>query len=198
LQNNKQITTFTEMKKITLVFLLILPFVAFSQNCNKYLKKNKNNSSSIFDNSNVVNTKWIQFYGEGARKMYFQFSNKDGKNTLIIQQQTTKNVQFKQRLTLGTSIEIAFIFDDNSHYILKFENPQEDLGILLNKYYASRNFYQISTELDNLLSNKLLASIEIKNPFSSSNLNSDKILVEKAKNASKIKIAYGCFKDNIK
>ena len=188
------------VKKNIIILLLMLPIIAFSQNCNKYLEKNKNknNSSSIFDNSNVVNTKWVKFYNEGARKMYFQFSNRDGKNTLIIQQQTTANLQFKQKLTLGKAIEIALIFDDNTNYFLKFESPEENLGLLSNKIYASRNFYTISSELDNFLSNKLLVSVEIKNPFSSSNNNSDKILIEKAKNSEKIKLTYGCFNDNTK
>jgi hypothetical protein len=186
------------MKKILLTSLFIFSFMYASnaQKCEKFFKKQKNNSSSVFGENQTVISKWIRFYNEGARKMYIQFTNMNNKGTLIIQQQTTINFQFKQPIELGRLIRIALIFENGKNYIIQFESSQENLGDIY-KYEISRNSIDIPKELNDLLQNSTIKSIEIQNPFSSSNINADKILTNEAENAEKINMVYKCFLNKI-
>jgi hypothetical protein len=184
--------------KTTLLFLSVFISVSLlGQDCDKFFKKNKKkkNKSSVFNNTKVVNSHWIKFYKEGAREIFLQFTNRTGGNVLGIQQKTKRSIIYKQPLVLGTQLEIAFIFEDSTHYIVQFENNQEDLGLVLDKYYMSRNFLTISNELSDKLSALNIISFEIKNPFSSSNINSDKVLIQENQGPDGIKIIYNCFLD---
>jgi len=183
------------MKKtlFTLLCIMGLSHGSLAQKCDKQFKKQKNSTSSVFGKNQTTVSKWIRFYNEGAREMFCKFTDMNNTKTLIIQQQTAMNLQFKQPLELGRLIRIALIFDNAKNYIVEFENAQEDLGILLDKYKTSRNSIDISPELSELFQNSLLVSIEIQNPFSSSNRNSDKILSTEAEKSDKIQFVYNCF-----
>ena len=183
------------MKYLITLLTVVLSFTVFGQKCDKHFKKQKSSSSAAFGNNDTVISKWKHFYNEGARDMYVRFTNMNGEKNIIIQQQTTQNLQFKQPIELGRLIRIAFIFDNNEIYILKFENSQEDLGVLLGKYKTSRNSTIIDSKLDELLKNNQIKKIEIQNAFSSSNINADKIINSevKSKDAENIKLVYGCF-----
>lgn len=187
------------MKKI--IFTILLSTAVFSlqaQKCDKNFKKQKQKSSSAFGENNTITSKWIKFYNEGARDMYLKFTNMNGDQTLIIQQQTTQNLQFKQAIELGRLIRIAMVFEDESIYIIQFENAQEDLGVILDKFKTSRNSLTISEELATHLKSSNLKLIEIKNAFSSSNINADKIIKSEASRSDKIKFVYNCFVEKIK
>jgi len=171
----------------------------FSQKCEKQFKKQKSSSSTAFGPNNTVISKWKHFYNEGQRDMYVRFSNMNDNKTIIIQQQTKIGLQFKQSIELGRLVRIAFIFENKDIYILKFENAQEDLGVLMDKYNASRNSMTIDPKFNDLLKNQKLVKIEIQNAFSSSNINADKIINSDvdSKDSELIRFVYNCFLNKI-
>lgn len=175
-----------------LILSLLLGVPVFAQNCDKHLKKQKQQTSSVFESTNNVMTKWRKVYEDGRRSLYFRLTSTDGDTMLVIQQQTENS--FKQPLKLGPMIKIALVFNSGEHEIISFENNEENVGEVLGET-ISRNFLALTPSLAKKLETETLVRVEIKRPFGVSNMNSDKVLIEnlKSKRAEKLRETVKCF-----
>lgn len=184
--------------KHLIITLLFLPVLVSAQKCDNYLTVTEPQESQAFKTERAITSKWIRFFSVGDKSLHLKFSNSNTKSTITIQQQTKIALEPKQSIVLGTEIRIAFIFENGEIFIMKFSNSQEFLGTVKRSVSTSRNTIEIPLELNELLKSSPLSRIELKSPFSSYNVDVDKLISKDAENGKKILTVYNCFLNKIK
>ena len=184
------------MKKIAIILLAIAfssSNVCFAQtDCDKCFKKEKKSmQETMFANEEILQTKFQHVFQEGVRGIYFQFKRQDGKDILVVRQQTDKAFNFKQALVLGQAIKIGLKFD-TGNYVLTFSGNQTQ-EVDNSNYDISSNETDLNIELSEMLSKGKLLGVDILNPTSSKNQTTNISTMVKSKNAEKLKNTYACF-----
>jgi hypothetical protein len=156
-----------------------------------FAKEKKSKKKSIlFNNDSFVITNLLRFYNDGKRQIFIQFKNDNGKNLVALKHQTSKK-SFKRPFTIGNFVKIGIHFEDNSSFILAFENNEN--YSLFGSYVISTNETIIDEKFSELLKSKKIIKIEFLNPFNNRQQGIVKTKNLSHKYAEAIKLCYSCF-----
>ena len=183
------------MKKLILTTVMILGIIAaFGQKdeCKSsfYKQKKKSKESVSFNNEEeFFKTKYCNIYSNGVRYMGISFIREDTVNKLMFLSGILNGgVVPKSKIVLGKNIRIAFVFEDGTIDIIKFEaneNVTSFWGEPDEK--SSFNYYELTDTFLTKLNTVKLVKVEMQNPFGT--LNETKIRSEPVKNAQQKRIA---------
>lgn len=190
------------MKKLILVITLLLSIVMFSQKneCDKSFLKERRSSkkSTAFSNTKILKTKYCTFFANGNRTVSISFIQDSSglKIQFLSMLLETAGIGKGREVILGRNIKIAFIFEDGSIDIIKFDGAPEK-GIFGTMGSTNQNEIALTDEFLNKLSTIKLIKTEMQNPFNVVNNSPVKSRDVKSKIQKKIIGIANCFKNRI-
>lgn len=180
---------------ITLSFCITLSF-AQKDSCSKYFFKQKESSktSTVFaDTNTVIKTKYCNFYDSGENQMAIAFVKENNKVHLNFIYMHLEGIIPKQKIILGQSIKIAFIFGDSTNVIFSFDSNEQQT----NDFTWYNNYVLSDTLLQRLMSTSV-SKVELLNPFGTYNESTVRMADVSNSQSKRIINIANCFYNKIK
>lgn len=182
---------------LLLIFCFCLT-ISYAQkdSCSKYFYKQKESSktSTVFaDTNTVIKTKYCNFYDSGENQMAIAFVKENNKMHLNFIYMHLEGIIPKQKIILGQSIKIAFIFGNSTNVIFSFNSNEQQTND-----FTWYNNYELSDTLLQKLMSTSVSKVELLNPFGTYNESTVR-MADLSNNQSKRIINFAnCFYNKIK